>query len=125
MVSLYVAIGLASSRQQVLEVALINYLWPALTLVFAVPILRKKARAWLFVGIFIGFTGILFSMLPESFSWILFADNVKANWLPYLLASVAGVTWALYSNLSRLWGRIVRAEESLFFFLFLGWRLRF
>ena len=104
MVSLYVAIGLASGRQQVLEVALINYLWPALTLVFAVPILRKKARAWLFVGILIGFTGILFSMLPESFSWGPFADNVKANWLPYLLASVAGVTWALYSNLSRLWG---------------------
>jgi len=103
-VSLYVAIGFASNRQQVLEVALINYLWPALTLVFAVPILRKKARAWLVLGIFVGFTGILLSMFPESFSWTLFADNVKANWLPYLLASVAGVTWALYSNLSRLWG---------------------
>jgi len=120
MVSLYLAIGFASNRQQVLEVALINYLWPALTLVFAVPILKKKARGWLVLGIFAGFTGIFLSMFPENFSWIVFADNVKANWLPYLLASIAGVTWALYSNLSRLWGGQAESGAVPFFLLLSG-----
>jgi drug/metabolite transporter (DMT)-like permease len=105
MVCLYVAIGFASDRQQVLEVALINYLWPALTLVFAIPILRKKAQVWLVFGVFLGFVGVFFATFSgESFSWRTFGENMAANYLPYVFAFVAAVSWALYSNLSRLWG---------------------
>jgi len=105
MVCLYVAIGFAFDRQQVLEVALINYLWPALTLVFAIPILRKKAQVWLVFGVFIGFVGVFFATFSgESFSWQAFAENVGVNYVPYVFAFVAAVSWALYSNLSRLWG---------------------
>lgn len=43
MASLYLAIGTATNRLQVLEVGLVNYLWPSLTLAFAVPILGRKA----------------------------------------------------------------------------------
>jgi drug/metabolite transporter (DMT)-like permease len=84
---------------------LINYLWPALTLVFAIPILRKKAQVWLVFGVFIGFVGVFFATFSgESFSWRTFGENMAVNYLPYVFAFVAAVSWALYSNLSRLWG---------------------
>jgi len=105
MVCLYVAIGFASDRQEVLEVALINYLWPALTLAFAIPILKKKAQVWLVFGVFLGFVGVFLATFSgESFSWRTFAENMAVNYLPYVFAFVAAVSWALYSNLSRLWG---------------------
>ena len=50
MASLYLAIGSATNRLQTLEVGLVNYLWPSLTLVMAAPILKKKARATLIPG---------------------------------------------------------------------------
>lgn len=101
MVCLYVAIGFASDRQQVLEVALINYLWPALTLAFAIPILKKKVRVWLVFGVFLGFVGVFLATFSgESFSWRTFAENMAVNYLPYAFAFVAAVSWALYSNLS-------------------------
>ena len=40
---LYAAVGLAHSHAQVLAVGLANYLWPSLTLLFALPIQRRRA----------------------------------------------------------------------------------
>ena len=103
MVSLYVAIGLASGRQQVLEVGLINYLWPGLTLVFAVPILKRRARASLILGVLAGFGGIFLATTQNGMlSWEAF-KSLSVNWFPYSLAFLAAVSWALYSNLSRRW----------------------
>ena len=48
MLVLYLAVGMAKNRQQVLEVGLMNYLWPALTIVFSVFLLNKKAGPLLF-----------------------------------------------------------------------------
>jgi drug/metabolite transporter (DMT)-like permease len=47
LVSLYIAIGMAASRQQIVEVGLINYLWPTFILVFSIPILKYRASPWL------------------------------------------------------------------------------
>jgi drug/metabolite transporter (DMT)-like permease len=48
--SIYVAVGLAKDREQVLEIALVNYLWPALTILFSLPLLKKRASLWLVPG---------------------------------------------------------------------------
>jgi EamA domain-containing membrane protein RarD len=61
MASLYLAIGTAVNRLQVLEVGLVNYLWPSLTLVMAIPILKRKARFTLIPGCLLGFGGVLFA----------------------------------------------------------------
>lgn len=105
MASLYVAIGSASNRLQVLEVGLVNYLWPSLTLVMAVPILRSRARATLMPGCLLAFGGVLLAAAQAGVSWQIFVVNLETNLLPYLLALVAAVCWALYSNLTRLWAR--------------------
>jgi drug/metabolite transporter (DMT)-like permease len=103
MASLYVAIGTATNRLQVLEVGLVNYLWPSLTLAFAVPILGRKARATLIPGCLLGFGGVLLASAQSGESWEALVGNLGTNWSPYMLAFVAAVCWALYSNLTRRW----------------------
>ena len=103
-VCLYLAVGLAFSREQVIEVSIINYLWPGLTLVFSLPILHKKARISLIPGVVMAFAGFyLVAVQSGMFSWEGFKGNFQINGLPYLLAFMAAVSWGLYSNLSRRW----------------------
>lgn len=104
MVSLYLAIGLAAGRQQVIEAGMINYLWPSLTLLLAVPLLHWRARWTLVPGMGLACAGVALAMTQSGpFAWSVFAANLHANAVPYVWAGVAAVSWALYSNLSRLW----------------------
>jgi drug/metabolite transporter (DMT)-like permease len=105
MVSLYLAIGIATNRLQVLEVGLINYLWPSLTIVMTIPILKSKARFTLIPGCLLGFGGVLLASGQFGESWNAFFERLAGNWPPYALAFVAAVCWALYSNLARRWAR--------------------
>lgn len=116
MVSFYLAIGLASGRQQVLEVGLINYLWPSLTLLFSVPILRKKPGILLIPGMALAFAGIfLASMQNETLSWTVFVQNCRSNLLPYLMALTAAIAWGFYSCYNRaLGGEVEGGAISLF-----------
>ncbi len=104
MVSLYSAIGLASNRQSTLGVGLVNYLWPGLTLAFAVPILKRQARASLPIGIVMGFGGVFLAAGHGEEFWSNIVGSFSSDLIPYLLASIAALSWALYSNLARLWG---------------------
>ena len=104
MLALYLAIGLASSRQQVIEVGVINYLWPGLTLLFSIPILKKKAGVFLIPGILVAFSGVFLAMTQgASVSWKGFVQNLSTGFVAYVWALVAAVSWGLYSNLSRRW----------------------
>jgi drug/metabolite transporter (DMT)-like permease len=60
--SFYIAVNLASSRTQTLEVGLINYLWPGLTILFSLPIFGKKANLWLIPGSLIAFAGVFLAL---------------------------------------------------------------
>ena len=104
MVCLYLAVGLAFSREQVIEVSIINYLWPGLTLIFSLPILHKKGKIILIPGIVIAFAGFYLATVNSGmFSWEAFKGNFQVSYLPYLLAFMAAITWGLYSNLVRRW----------------------
>jgi drug/metabolite transporter (DMT)-like permease len=104
MVATYLAIGWAANRQQVLEIGLLNYLWPALTLVFSLAILRKKATWVLVPGTLLALAGIFLVLTQGArVSWASFAGNLAGNPIAYALALSAAVSWALYSNLTRRW----------------------
>ncbi len=102
-ICLYAAIGLATSRQQIVEVGLINYLWPTFILIFSIPILKNRASPWLILGIMISLSGIVLvnaSMNKEVFSIQNTLMNIKSNYPAYLFALGAAVLWSLYSNLA-------------------------
>lgn len=97
---LYIALGWAQNHAQVVVVGLINYLWPALTLLFSVPILGHKANAWLPVGCLVAFFGIGMAVFGgQGVAW----SDLGSAWLPYLMVLAAAIGWSLYTNLAKRW----------------------
>ena len=116
---LYLALGLTTSRRPVLDIGLINYLWPGLTLLLSVPLLHRRARPALLVGVLLSFVGVVVSTFQQGIpTWAQFTHNATEHWLAYLLALTAAVSWALYSNLSRKWaGTALVSGMPLFIFI--------
>lgn len=104
-ICLYGAIGLAVNRQQVLEVGVLNYLWPAVVLALSVPILGFKPRPTLWVGILLAIAGGILALAQQGdLSWANWQHHLVSTPVPYVLATCGAVAWALYSNLSRRFG---------------------
>ncbi|MBN2376290.1 MAG: aromatic amino acid DMT transporter YddG [Sedimentisphaerales bacterium] len=104
MLMIYLAIGWAQDRQQVLEVGLLNYLWPTLTLVLSVVILKNKANWILLPGTLLALTGVFLVVTQgKNISWQSLTGNYVNNPGSYWLALAAAVSWAMYSNLINKW----------------------
>ena len=104
MLCLYLAVGLAADRTQVLAVGLVNYLWPALTLVLSIPLLGHRARWPLVPGTAAALAGVaLAATSGRPAGWEGLIEALAGNPAAFLCGLGAAVTWALYSNLARRW----------------------
>ncbi|WP_113632008.1 aromatic amino acid DMT transporter YddG [Pectobacterium peruviense] len=114
---LSLSIGLADSRMQAMEIGMINYLWPSLTILFSLFINQQKSRFLLWPGLALALGGIVWIMKGES-DWTpgLLWNNILANPLAYSLAFSAALTWALYCNITKRYGQ-GKSGVSLFFFI--------
>ena len=98
---LALSIGYANTGRQAIEVSMVNYLWPALTLVFAVAFSKQRA-SWLLVPGFI--------LSTVGICWVVGGDqgldaasmiaNVQDNPLSYGLAFSGAVIWAAYCTVT-------------------------
>jgi drug/metabolite transporter (DMT)-like permease len=97
---------LARDREQLLEIALVNYLGPALTILLSIPLLGKRCRHWLWPGTALAVTGVfLVTTQAAQVSWKSLVKHLAENPAPYALALAAAISWALYSNLTRRWAK--------------------
>ena len=104
-ISLYISVGSVQTRQQVLEIGLLNYLWPSLTILFSVLIFKFTARIWLLPGLILATLGVYVAALQGSdFLFSQLSMNIINEWPVYLLALIAAILWGLYSNFTKLWG---------------------
>lgn len=105
-ISLALSIGYAHDRSQAMEVGMINYLWPSLTMLFAVLLHQQSASLRLLVpGLVLAFLGIVSVMKGnDAFSASRLTENFADNPLAYALAFLAAFLWAAYSVLSRRYG---------------------
>jgi drug/metabolite transporter (DMT)-like permease len=118
---LYLALGLAHTRSQVLEVGLVNYLWPMLTLLFSVPVLRMRARSLFVPGAFVAMAGVLLATTQnQPLSWHSLRGNLVQNSTPYILGLLGAVSWGLYSTLSRRWAAGAQGGAVALFMLGTG-----
>ena len=116
MLVLYLGIGLANDRHQVLQVGLLNYLWSAFTILFSLFLLEKKGHFILIPGTLFALTGIFLVLTQgSSISWSSVGENVSKNPVAYIFGLTAAISWALYSNLTRRWGEEVRSSGAILF----------
>ena len=98
----YLALGLAETRPEAIVVGLINYLWPTMILLFAIPLLGRRPRRLVFaVGSAISLGGIVLAMSVQAESLGTLIGALGTTGIPMLLALVASVMWGLYSNLAK------------------------
>jgi len=115
-IALYLAIGACAERGQVLVVALVNYLWPVLTVALSVPVLGRRATRALPLGCLIAAAGTAAAMLGGADA----AGLSASFWLSppgafaLAMALAAALSWGLYSNLARLWGSPDQGAVPLF-----------
>ncbi|MEE3649396.1 MULTISPECIES: aromatic amino acid DMT transporter YddG [unclassified Brenneria] len=113
---LSVSIGLANTRLQAMELGMINYLWPSLTILFSIFINQQKSRVLLWAGLALSLSGIVWIMQGEGeWSPRMLWQNILTNPLAYGLAFSAAIAWALYCNIAKRFGR--GESGVLFFFL--------
>lgn len=107
------AIGCAQDRQTVLEIGILNYLWPGLTMVLALPILHRKASWMLWPGTLIAFAGAALTIgQGKGFSWLSFGQNLATFSPAHVLAIGGALIWALYSNFNTRLAAGARGEAA-------------
>lgn len=116
--ALYLALERARTHEEVIAVALINYLWPALVLALSIPLLGVRAQPVVIPGLLIAILGSGLARVNGADSLRLMVGTLVADPLPAACALVAAVTWALYSNLTRRWAESMPVS-ALPLFLFM------
>lgn len=101
-ICLALSLGYASTRHQAIEVGMVNYLWPSLTIVFAILFNGQKSSLWVVPGLLIALFGV---------SWVLggeqglhvdeIVSNIFSNPLSYGLAFAGAFIWAAYCTVTR------------------------
>lgn len=94
---LSLSLGYAQTGTQAIEVGMVNYLWPSMTIVLSVIIYRQKTK-WVFIpGILFAIAGIC-RVLGGShgFSYIEIGNNLSSNPLSYGLALSGAIIWSVY-----------------------------
>lgn len=101
---IYLAVGLAKDRVQLLEVALVNYLWPAATILLSLVLLQQRASLLLWPATALALAGVFLVMTQSTqVSWDSVINHLETNPAAFGFAFVAAVSWGLYSNLARRW----------------------
>lgn len=101
-IALSLSVGMAHGRAQALELGMINYLWPSLTVLLA-TLMRQQRGSWLLPpAIALCFAGIVWVMKGDGdWSPALLWANMRGNPPAYALAFGAAILWAAYSVLTR------------------------
>lgn len=96
-ICLALSIGYASNSRQAIEVGMINYLWPTLTIVASI-LFNQQKTTWLVIpGFMISMVGITWVLGDESGLniYLMFA-NIQENPISYILAFVGAIIWSAY-----------------------------
>ncbi|WP_174247174.1 aromatic amino acid DMT transporter YddG [Rhodococcus rhodochrous] len=97
------AIGFADTPRQAIEVGIVNYLWPSLTVVFAIVFTGQKASRLIVPGMALSVVGVAVVLGGDSGLDITGTiDNVRSNPLSYALAFTGAVIWAGYCTVTKL-----------------------
>lgn len=116
-ICLSLSLGYARSGTQAIEVGMVNYLWPCLTVLLSVLITRQKYSLIIIPGVAISLVGIAKVLAGEhTLSLAEIGNNIASNPLSYGLALAGAVIWALYCVLTQ---KIAQGSNGITLFFML------
>lgn len=114
-VCMSLALGYAQSDTQAVEVSVVNYLWPCLTVLISIWMNGQRAR-WLIVpGSTFAVFGILWVVAGDGLSIDRLVASIGSNPLSFGLAFVCAVSFSLYCNITRRYA--ASGNQIVFFFI--------
>lgn len=91
------SIALSNSDQQAIEVSMLNYLWPTLTILAAVFFNNQKTNLLIIPGAILPLIGIVWVLNGDhSLNLWMMLENISDNPLSYALALIGAFIWAAY-----------------------------
>lgn len=108
------SIYLSDGGKQTVEVGMINYLWPAMTIVFAVIFTDVKSDWRIIPGIIFSLAGLFWILSGGEFSVDDFFARLSSNPLSYILAFFGALSWAIYSTVTKLWSNNQNVSTLIF-----------
>ncbi|MCF2858755.1 aromatic amino acid DMT transporter YddG [Pseudoalteromonas sp. SMS1] len=102
-ICLSLSLGFSNSREQSTQVLIVNYLWPAFTVVGAIISRQSKANLLMLMpGCILAFSGVCLVISGDFIT--LFngvASNIHSNPIAFLMAFSGAIIWAVYCNLTK------------------------
>lgn len=96
--------ALAPTHAVSVQVGVVNYLWPAFLLLFAVGLFGQRADPRLLApGIALAFAGAAVCKLESLAAPARLWTDLLDHWPPFALMLLGAICWGLHSNLSRRW----------------------
>lgn len=97
-----ISMGLCQNPRETIEVGMVNYAWPCLTVLFAILFNGQTSRWWIVLGLVTAFIGMAMVLSGEGgLNLAEIALNVGKNPAPYILAFTGAVAWATYCSITR------------------------
>ncbi|MDU6443044.1 MAG: aromatic amino acid DMT transporter YddG [Pantoea sp.] len=94
---LSLSLGFTHSSRQAIEVGMVNYLWPSMTIVLGAIVNRQKTSPLIIPGLLLAVAGICRVLGGEhAFSLSEIGNNILDNPLSYGLAFCGAAIWAVY-----------------------------
>ncbi|EGS2004320.1 aromatic amino acid DMT transporter YddG [Enterobacter bugandensis] len=114
---LSLSLGFTHSGRQAIEVGMVNYLWPSMTILLAVLVNRQKTSPLIIPGVILAIIGIGRVLGGDGgFSLTEMMNNVMDNPLSYGLAFSGAVIWAIYCVVTQ---RIAQGNNGITLFFIL------
>ncbi|EMZ3531006.1 aromatic amino acid DMT transporter YddG [Enterobacter hormaechei] len=114
---LALSLGFAATRSQAIEVGMVNYLWPSLTIVFAIFFNGQKSTLWVIPGLAISLLGVGWVLGGENGLHVHdIMQNIVSSPLSYGLAFAGAFIWAAYCTVT---SRYARGQNGITLFVLL------
>lgn len=116
-ICLSLSIGYSSNNLQAIEIGMVNYLWPTVTILFSILFNQQKVNFFIVPGVCLSILGICFVLAgDEGLSFQDILANVQTNPLSYVLALMGVFLWAAYCTLT---ARSADGKNGVTFFFIL------
>ena len=109
-----ISVALSHNHEQVLIIAMINYLWPPITIIFSILAKQLNFKAWVFFGFILAVIGLLLVVNPKILEFENFIHVLSQNPIAYAFAFLGALLWPCYSVFTKKYAEGANAVPLFF-----------